>query len=122
MHIKYNKEYYNNYFDYKIRTDGVSCGLIFIRKDLFGKTLPREKKMGEEKSYRYIDDLSDSDLIYLREKVNIIGCDPGKRNLVTMIDSTGSTLGFTSVQRQHESKATRCKEVLRINMRSSVEN
>lgn len=103
----------NYQFAFKIRTDGISCGLIFVRKDLINeKRGSLEFKPNEEKFYRYIEELSEKELLHIKENFNIVGCDPGKRNLVSMIDSKGNKLSFTSVQRQFENKTIRCKEII----------
>ena len=51
-----------------------------------------------------IEDLSKEQLDTLKER-NIVGCDPGKRSLVYMMDKNGNKLQYTAPQRKRESKA-----------------
>ena len=99
----------NYSFYYMMNTDGISCSLTFIRKDLIGKRL---SSPGEELPLPKIEQMSDQDLIYMRENCNIIGCDPGKRNLVYMVNDQKKHLTYTNPQRQHESKSKRNKIIL----------
>ncbi len=101
----------NYVFHGQIQTDGISCSLLFIRNDLkdkkWGSKLPKvpnqEFHLVEELSEEYCDTLKDR---------NIIGCDPGKRSLVYMIDSKGNKLQYTSPQRMVESKSKCNKRIL----------
>jgi len=43
---------------------------------------------------------------------NIVGCDPGKRSLVYMVDSQGTKLQYTSPQRKRESKTKTNQRIL----------
>ena len=96
-------------FYHMMTTDGVSCSLTFIRKELIGK---RIKSNIEELPFPKIEQMSDNDLIYMRNNCNIIGCDPGKRNLVYMVNDQKKHLTYTNPQRMHESKSKRNKIVL----------
>ena len=103
-----NKHYQ---FHYQIQTDGFSCCLLFIRKDL------KEKKWGskipemEEQEFYNIEDLPIEQLNTLKNR-NIIGCDPGKRSLVYMVDEFGKKLQYTAPQRKRESKAKTNQRIL----------
>ena len=109
-----NKHYQ---FSYQLQTDGVGCSLLFIRKDLV-----ENKKWGskipviEEKEYPYLEALNDNELNELKPR-KIIGCDPGKRSLVYMVDEDGNKLQYTAPQKRMESKAKRNAYVLRIEKR-----
>ena len=109
-----NKHYQ---FSYQLQTDGVGCSLLFIRKDLV-----ENKKWGskidivEEKEYPYLESLDDSELTKLKSK-KIIGCDPGKRSLVYIVDEEGTKLQYTAPQKRIESKAKRNAYVLGIEKR-----
>ena len=109
-----NKHYQ---FSYQLQTDGVGCSLLFIRKDLV-----KNKKWGskipivEEKEYPYLESLDDDELTKLKSR-KIIGCDPGKRSLVYMVDEDGNKLQYTAPQKRIESKAKRNAYVLGIEKR-----
>ena len=100
-----NKHYQ---FHNQIQTDGISCCLLFIRKDLKDKKWGSRVPSLQEQDFYNIEDLSKEQLDTLKER-NIVGCDPGKRSLVYMMDKNGNTLQYTAPQRKKESKA-KCNE------------
>ena len=100
-----NKHYQ---FHNQIQTDGISCCLLFIRKDLKDKKWGSRVPTLQEQDFYTIEDLSKEQLDTLKER-NIVGCDPGKRSLVYMMDKNGNTLQYTAPQRKKESKA-KCNE------------
>jgi hypothetical protein len=114
-----NKIFRNTHyqFSYQLQTDGVGCSLLFIRKDLsenkkWGSKIP----IVEEKDYPQLESLDDDVLNDLKSR-KIIGCDPGKRSLVYMVDDTGNKLHYTAPQKRIESKAKRNAYVLGIEKR-----
>jgi len=98
----------NYQFHNQIQTDGISCCLLFIRKDLKDKKLGSRVPTMLEQDFYNIEDLSKEQLDTLNER-NIVGCDPGKRSLVYMMDKNGKKLQYTAPQRKKESKA-KCNE------------
>jgi len=96
-----NKHYQ---FHNQIQTDGISCCLLFIRKDLKDKKWGAKVPALEEQDFYNIEDLSKEQLETLTDKT-IVGCDPGKRSLVYMMDNKGNKLQYTAPQRKRESKA-----------------
>ena len=101
-HRIFKNKYYQ--FHNQIQTDGVSCCLLFIRKDLKDKKWGSKVPVLQEQEFYNIEDLSNEQLDTLKEK-NIVGCDPGKRSLVYMMDKHGNKLQYTAPQRKRESKA-----------------
>ena len=100
-----NKHYQ---FHHQIQTDGVSCCLLFIRKDLKDKKWGSKVPTLPEQDFYNIEDLSKEQLEELKPR-NIVGCDPGKRSLVYMMDGNGNKLQYTAPQRKIESK-TKCNQ------------
>ena len=100
-----NKHYQ---FHHQIQTDGVSCCLLFIRKDLKDKKWGSKVPTLHEQDFYNIEDLSKEQLEELKPR-NIVGCDPGKRSLVYMMDGNGNKLQYTAPQRKIESK-TKCNQ------------
>jgi hypothetical protein len=96
-----NKHYQ---FHNQIQTDGISCCLLFIRKDLKDKKWGAKVPVLEEQDFYNIEDLSKEQLDTLKNRT-IVGCDPGKRSLVYMMDNKGNKLQYTAPQRKRESKA-----------------
>ena len=103
-----NKHYQ---FNYQIQTDGFSCCLLFIRKDLkdkkWGQKLP---KVNDDEFYN-IEDLSKETLDTLKNRT-IVGCDPGKHSLIYMMDDKGNKLQYTASQRKIESYGKRNQRIL----------
>ena len=114
-----NKIFRNTHyqFSYQLQTDGIGCSLLFIRKDLaenkkWGSKIP----VVEEKDYPQLELLDDLQLNDLKTR-KIIGCDPGKRSLVYMVDDEGNRLQYTAPQKRIESKAKRNAYVLGVEKR-----
>jgi len=103
-----NKHYQ---FHNQIQTDGVSCCLLFIRKDLKDKKWGSRVPVLQEQEFYNIEDLSKEQLDTLKDR-NIVGCDPGKHSLVYMMDKNGNKLQFTASQRKIESYGKRNERIL----------
>ena len=101
-HKTFKNKHYQ--FHHQIQTDGISCCLLFIRKDLKDKKWGSKVPALPEQDFYNIEDLSKEQLEELKPR-NIVGCDPGKRSLVYMMDSNGKKLQYTAPQRKMESKA-----------------
>ena len=101
-----NKIFKNTHYQFhnQIQTDGISCCLLFIRKDLKDKKWGSRVPTLPEQDFYNIEDLSKEQLDTLKER-NIVGCDPGKRSLVYMMDKNGNKLQYTAPQRKMESKS-----------------
>ena len=108
-----NKIFKNKYYQFhnQIQTDGISCCLLFIRKDLKDKKWGSRVPVLQEQDFYNIEDLSKEQLDILKER-NIVGCDPGKRSLVYMMDKNGNKLQYTAPQRKRESKAKTNQRIL----------
>jgi hypothetical protein len=103
-----NKHYQ---FHNQIQTDGISCCLLFIRKDLKDKKWGSRMPVLQDQDFYNIEDLSKEHLDTLKER-NIVGCDPGKRSLVYMMDKNGNKLQYTAPQRKRESKTKTNQRIL----------
>jgi hypothetical protein len=108
-----NKIFKNKHYQFhnQIQTDGVSCCLLFIRKDLKDKKWGARVPILQEQDFYNIEDLSKEQLDTLKER-NIVGCDPGKRSLVYMMDKNGNKLQYTAPQRKRESKVKTNQRIL----------
>jgi len=98
-------------FHHQIQTDGISCCLLFIRKDLKDKKWGSRVPVLQEQEFHTIEDLSKEQLDSLKDRI-IVGCDPGKRSLVYMMDKNGNKLQYTAPQRKRESKAKTNQRIL----------
>jgi hypothetical protein len=98
-------------FHNEITTDGISCSLLFIRKDCKGEENKNKKINSEDFEYISIEELDTQQLENLKPK-NIVGLDPGKHSLVYMMDGQGNKLQYTAPQRKKESMAKRNQIIL----------
>jgi hypothetical protein len=98
-------------FHNEITTDGISCSLLFIRKDCKGEENKNKQINSEDYDYISIEELDNQQLENLKSR-NIIGLDPGKRSLVYMMDGEGNKLQYTAPQRKKESMAKRNQKIL----------
>jgi hypothetical protein len=108
-----NKIFKNKHYQFhnQIQTDGISCCLLFIRKDLKDKKWGSRVPILQDQEFHTIEDLSKEQLDTLKDR-NIVGCDPGKRSLVYMMDKHGNKLQYTAPQRKRESKAKTNQRIL----------
>ena len=109
QHKTFKSKHYQ--FHYQLQTDGISCSLLFIRKDLKDKKWGSRVPTLQEQDFHNIEDLSTEQLKEVEPR-NIVGCDPGKRSLVYMMDSNGKKLQYTAPQRKRESKAKSNQRIL----------
>ena len=108
-----NRVFKNKHYQFhnQIQTDGISCSLLFIRKDLKDKKWGAKVPTLLEQDFYNIEDLSREQLDNLKDR-NIVGLDPGKRSLVYMMDANGNKLQYTAPQRKRESKAKTNQRIL----------
>ena len=108
-HKTFKNKHYQ--FHYQIQTDGFSCCLLFIRKDLKDKKWGSKIPIVSDDEFYNIEDLSKETLDTLKNKT-IVGCDPGKHSLVYMMDASGNKLQYTASQRKVESYGKRNQRIL----------
>jgi hypothetical protein len=130
--IKNNKDYiWNKVFkthkkvmnvkDYHIdtiQTDGIGCSITFTHNK-YEKFVKKENRAEDyigliNNDYdinKYINDLNDEELEIAKNK-KIISCDPGKHNLIYMLDENHNKLRYTGIQRRFESNKKRNSIVL----------
>ena len=109
QHKTFKSKHYQ--FHYQIQTDGISCSLLFIRKDLKDMKWGSRVPTLQEQEFHNIEDLSTEQLKEVAPR-NIVGCDPGKRSLVYMMDDKGNKLQYTAPQRKRESKTKTNQRIL----------
>ncbi len=103
----FHKKHYE--FHHMIETDGVSCSLLLIRKDLVGKRLPIIKKgLNNEE---YIDELDDYSLL---QNKKIVSIDPGKNDLIYCVDNHNkyaNKFRYSQDQRRKETKKKKYSKI-----------
>ena len=92
-----------------IQTDGIGVSLIFKKNGL--NKFQLSKKVSEDK-ISYLTDLSNEDLEIAKNK-KIISLDPGKQNLIYMLDEQHNKFRYTASQRRVESNRKRNSYILR---------
>jgi hypothetical protein len=108
-HKLFKNKHYTFYNE--ITTDGISCSLLFIRKDCKGEENKNKQINSEDYDYISIEELDNQQLEILKSR-NIVGLDPGKRSLVYMMDGQGNKLQYTAPQRKKESMVKRNQVIL----------
>jgi hypothetical protein len=95
----------------QIQTDGFSFSFLFIRKDYQNKTYGQ--KMPKDLSDDlYIEKLADLNKQECNKITNIVGVDPGKRALVTMVNSKNKFYSITNARRRVETGTKRSSKIL----------
>ena len=104
----FNKKYYS--FHHMIETDGVSCSILLLRRDLVGdKKIHSLRNVQEE---QYIDELKDYS--HLQNK-KIIAIDPGKSDLIYCVDAADKDTNifrYTQDQRRKVSNSKRHRDII----------
>jgi hypothetical protein len=99
-------------FNNSIITDGVSCSILFVKEEYYGKFIPKFKfkNISNEK---YIDELSDDDYERIINK-KIIAIDPNKGDLLYCIDNINKERNhfrYTQDQRRKETKIKKYQKI-----------
>jgi len=95
-------------YEYKtIQTDGIGVSICFQKS---GKKYKENKSIDDDND-QYITDLSKEDLTKCRSK-KLIGIDPGKKDLVYMVNDDKKKLRYTCCQRRMESLSKRCNKII----------
>ena len=103
----FHKKHYE--FHHMIETDGISCSLLLLRKDLIGKKLPIMKKGLSIEIY--IDELTD--YTQLQNK-KIVAIDPGKCDLIYCVDADNKEANkfrYSQDQRRKETKKKKYSKI-----------
>lgn len=111
-----NKSIFNqkNYRFYnQISTDGFSCSLLFIKKEFYykkyGFKLP---EFDDEFELLQLSDLSKEECDKYKTK-KLVGADPGKLDIFTMIDEIGKTYSYSNCRRRFETYTKRSNEIIK---------
>ena len=99
----------NYTFNKMIETDGISCSILLVRKDLEGRKFKPKVKVNKEK---YIDELADYSSLKAKK---IVAIDPNKSDLLYCVDGEGKDRNFfryTQNQRKKETKQKKYSKIL----------
>lgn len=93
-----------------ILTDGIGVSICFQKIDKKSKNC-LNSNINYNDSEIYINELSNEDLELCKSK-KIVSIDPGKQNLVVMLDKEKNNLKYTSAQRRKESLRKRNNKII----------
>jgi hypothetical protein len=112
------KMFYKKHYEFHhmIETDGVSCSLLLLRKDLVGKKLPMMKKGLSCETY--IDELTD--YTQLQNK-KIVGIDPGLCDLIYCVDAHNKDANKFRYSQDQRRKETKKKKYSKIQLKLKKE-
>ena len=110
----FHKKYYE--FHHMIETDGISCTLLLLRKDLIGKRLPMMKKGLSCETY--IDELTDYTQI---QNKKIVGIDPGLCDLIYCVDNDNKDVNKFRYSQDQRRKETKKKKYSKIQLEMKKE-
>ena len=116
MNKKVFKDTKNHKFHYMIQTDGVGCSIMMSPKNYIKSwsEISLTDNTQDEKQLAYIDNLSKTKLSELSKK-KIVVADPGKLNLVYMMDDQNNKLRYTCKQRDTESLSKKNRIIMKNN-------
>jgi len=114
-------------FSHMIRTDGVSCCVLFVRVDANGKPLPKtwkNKKCCEEENIDYIEKV---ELTEELKNMKVVCADPNYSDLIYCgaKDENGilQTFRYTQNQRRLETRLKKYNKIIdKINKETKIEN
>jgi hypothetical protein len=105
----FKKKHYS--FHHMIETDGVSCSLLLLRKDLVGKKLPMMKKGLSTETY--IDELNNYSTL---QNKKIVAIDPGKCDLIYCVDNDNKDANKFRYSQDQRRKETKKKKYSKIHL------
>jgi transposase len=102
-------------FDHMISTDGVSCSILLIKKELQGRSIFRFKPKKTPSTEKYIDELEGHEYTTLQEK-KVVGVDPGLNDLIYCVNDdqkdTISKFRYSQNQRRQETKSKKYRDLI----------
>ena len=94
-------------FNYHIQTDAVGTSICFVKK-----IKKSECSILENDNNKYIDDYNKDEIKKLKDEYNFVYCDPGKNQLLYMMDDNQNKLRYTKNQRIHETERIKYQNIL----------
>lgn len=100
-------------FNHSISTDGVSVSILFVHKDIKDAGWGKKSKFKTDTEDYWIklEDLT-KDKQEEMKKRNIVGGDPGKSNMIYLIDNNLNKLVYTAPQRRFEIGAKKSRNII----------
>ena len=95
-------------FNYHIQTDTIGTSVCFVQK--IKKSEHSIIKKIEE--FLYMEDFNKDEIKKLKDEYNFVYCDPGKNQLLYMMDDNQNKLRYTKNQRVHEIERRKYQNIL----------
>lgn len=112
-----NKQLFNHrdYIFYnQIQTDGISCNLLFIRKEFYHKTYGQRLPEYDEDiefEVKQLEKLSKDECENYKGR-KLVGIDPGKKDILTMVDEEGKYYSYSNCRRRNNTYLKRSNQIL----------
>lgn len=99
----------------QIMTNGHSCSMLFIRKDYynkkFGQILPQ---IHDEITFEKLSDLNKIQCNqYLTGNYKLVGLDPGKNKIASIVNEDGKSYEYSSRRWRHETYTKRSNQIIK---------
>ena len=112
-----NKQLFNHrdYIFYnQIQTDGVSANILFIRKEFYNKTYGQRLPQYDEVIEFEIKQLEKltKDECEKYKQMKLVGIDPGKKDIITMVDEDGNYYSYSNCRRRNDTYLKRSNQIL----------
>lgn len=95
----------------QISTDGISCSILFIREDLYNKKYGNKVPDSEEIIFKNLSDMTKEECDQYKD-IKSVANDPGKKEIISLIDDKGNVLKYTCVQRRHETYGKKSNKII----------
>ena len=100
-------------FNYQIMTDGVSCSVQYVKNEYYGKREVKQKKDKKKIEFPYIDEIPAEEFEKMKSgEYKRVYIDPGKKNLLYMIDDEGKTFTYTVRQRLKQTQRIKHRTIM----------
>jgi len=112
-----NKQIFNHkdYIFYnQIQTDGISANILFIRKDFYNKKYGQKLPTYDEDlelDIKCLNKLTKDECKNYQTKT-LIGCDPGKKDIITMVNRNGKYYSYSNCRRRVETYTKRSNQIV----------
>jgi len=106
----------------QIQTDGISANLLFIKNEYYNKTYgQRLPDYDEDQEYEIaqLDKLSKEQCLEYSSK-KLVGIDPGKKDIFTMVDSNDNFFSYSNCRRRHDTYTKKSKELINIEKNKDI--
>lgn len=108
------KDKENYTFNYTIQTNGIDTCITFKRKDLKEESNTHNEKKERDEEFEYLENYKNYELLELKNKYNIVYCDPGKCRLLYMMDEEKNKIfKYTNKQRLYETQRLKYENIIK---------